>query len=202
VTRSYTSTRRQQQAADTRALVLAAAARLFADRGWAATGMRDIAEEAGVSMVPLYAHFKSKSDLLVAAIDVGVVGDTAGVPLSQRPEFAALGAGTRAQRIAAVASMLTAINERSWALRRALVEAAGGDQQLRDKWHEFERWRRDNVEAGLEMVTGEALARDVLDGLWVATGADAFHLLTQVQGQSVDEYERWLKATINRLLGS
>jgi AcrR family transcriptional regulator len=199
--RTYTSVRRRQQAADTKALVLAAATRLFSERGWAGTGMRDIADEAGVSMVPLYAHFKSKSDLLIAAIDVGVVGDTEAVPLSDRPEFAAMGVGDRTQRITAAARMLTAINQRSWGLRRALVEGAGGDEQLRRRLHQLEARRRANIQAGVELLTGEPASDDLLDAMWVVMGAEPFELLTQVGGRSVEDYERWLAGTIRALVG-
>ena len=59
--RPYRSARRQQQAAQTRALVLAAATSLFADRGWSSTGMRDIAKAAGVAVETVYASFGSKT---------------------------------------------------------------------------------------------------------------------------------------------
>jgi AcrR family transcriptional regulator len=72
--RAYQSARRRQQAADTRKAVVDAATRLFGERGWAATGMRDVAREAGVSVETVYANFSSKGDLLMAAIDVAVVG--------------------------------------------------------------------------------------------------------------------------------
>jgi AcrR family transcriptional regulator len=42
-----------------------AAVRLFAARGYAATGIRDVAEEAGVTTAALYHHMGSKQDLLV-----------------------------------------------------------------------------------------------------------------------------------------
>jgi AcrR family transcriptional regulator len=48
------------------------AAQLFAQRGYAATSMRDIAR--GVSMLPgsMYCHFESKEALLVAVYEAGV----------------------------------------------------------------------------------------------------------------------------------
>ena len=48
--RAYRSPRREQQAAETRSMVASAAARLFGERGWAATGMREVARAAGVSV--------------------------------------------------------------------------------------------------------------------------------------------------------
>lgn len=174
---------------------------LFAERGWSATGMRDIAKEAGVSVETVYASFGSKTELLLAAIDVAVVGDTGPLPLSERPEFAALAEGSLDDRVAAVAGMLTGINRRTWGLRRALIEAAGGDAQLEAKLHALERRRRDNIREGAELVTGRRVEDDVVDALWVVLGADAFRLLTEIGGRSVDDYQRWLGQAIHRLLG-
>jgi len=49
--------------------ILAAATRAFARSGFAATGLDDVAAEAGVSRVILYRHFESKSDLYRAVLD-------------------------------------------------------------------------------------------------------------------------------------
>jgi AcrR family transcriptional regulator len=162
--------------------------------------MRDIAKQAGVAVETVYANFGSKTELLLAAIDVGVVGDVEPVPLSQRAEFAALGVGSVADRITAAARLLSGINQRTWGLRRALHEAAGSEPQLESKLHELEHRRRDNIREGLEMAIGRRVDDDVLDGLWAVTGADVFYLLTQIGGRSVDGYERWLAATIRPLL--
>lgn len=180
--------------------MLAAATSLFADRGWSATGMRDIAKEAGAAVETVYSYFGSKTQLLLTAIDVGVVGDAEPVPLSQRPEFAAIGAGSFADRIAAAARLLTGINQRTWGLRRALNEAAPSEPQLAATLHELENRRRDNIRQGMEMVVGPPVDHDVLDALWVVMGADVFHLLTQIGGRPVEDYERWLATTIHRLL--
>ena len=48
--RSYDSSRRQAMAEETRLSVIDAATRLFAENGWACTGMRDVAKAAGVSV--------------------------------------------------------------------------------------------------------------------------------------------------------
>ncbi|MET9824764.1 MULTISPECIES: TetR/AcrR family transcriptional regulator [unclassified Streptomyces] len=46
--------------------ILSAAARLFATQGIGATGMEQVAEEAPVSKRTLYAHFRTKNDLVIA----------------------------------------------------------------------------------------------------------------------------------------
>ncbi len=52
--------------------VLDAAAQLFANRGYVATSMRDIAQHCGMLPGSLYYHFAAKEDLLVAVYERGV----------------------------------------------------------------------------------------------------------------------------------
>nr|WP_052477973.1 TetR/AcrR family transcriptional regulator [Kibdelosporangium sp. MJ126-NF4]CEL15110.1 Transcriptional regulator, TetR family [Kibdelosporangium sp. MJ126-NF4]CTQ93294.1 Transcriptional regulator, TetR family [Kibdelosporangium sp. MJ126-NF4] len=49
--------------------ILARATEVFADKGYAPTGLEDIAEAAGVSRMILYRHFESKADLYRSACD-------------------------------------------------------------------------------------------------------------------------------------
>lgn len=55
--------------AQRREQILAAATKAFARNGFTATGLDDIAAEAGVTRVILYRHFDSKTDLYQAALD-------------------------------------------------------------------------------------------------------------------------------------
>jgi AcrR family transcriptional regulator len=55
--------------AQRREQILAAATKAFARNGFAATGLDDIAAEAGITRVLLYRHFDSKTDLYQAALD-------------------------------------------------------------------------------------------------------------------------------------
>ncbi len=51
---------------DTREEVMATSARLFAERGFAGTTMRAIADECGIQAASLYHHFGSKDELIAA----------------------------------------------------------------------------------------------------------------------------------------
>ncbi len=55
--------------AQRREQILAAATKAFARNGFAATGLDDIAAEAGITRVILYRHFDSKTDLYQAVLD-------------------------------------------------------------------------------------------------------------------------------------
>ena len=131
--RSYNSSRRALQAAQTRDDVLRAGTELFRETGWAGTTLAAIAERAGVSVETVYNGFGSKKGLLRAAIDVAVVGDTEPIPFVERPEFRAFGEGPLEQRIATTATVTAAIHERGAALWLALVEAARSDDEV-DGW--------------------------------------------------------------------
>jgi len=63
-----TGKRRQQQKAETRALILDAARALFEERGFDGTTMRALAAEAGVGLGTIFAHFPDKAALLMATL--------------------------------------------------------------------------------------------------------------------------------------
>jgi AcrR family transcriptional regulator len=56
---------------NSRADVVAAAGRLFAERGYHGTSMRDLGRELGLLGSSLYAHVESKQDLLVEVVEEG-----------------------------------------------------------------------------------------------------------------------------------
>jgi TetR/AcrR family transcriptional regulator len=60
---------RPAKAERTRAAILAAAERLFARRGYAATRLEDVAEAVGVKRAALFYHFRDKQSLYDAVID-------------------------------------------------------------------------------------------------------------------------------------
>ncbi|HLT61366.1 MAG TPA: helix-turn-helix domain-containing protein [Microlunatus sp.] len=60
--------------AATRDRILTAAVTLFARRGFAATGVEEIARDAGVSTGLIYRHFRTKDDLFGAIVDLATAG--------------------------------------------------------------------------------------------------------------------------------
>ncbi len=59
--------------------IFAAALRLFRERGFHATSIKDIGAEAGVTGTALYAHFETKQELLAEAIRAGATRLGAGM---------------------------------------------------------------------------------------------------------------------------
>src|SRR3989304_6337433 len=67
--RPASTRRRPRRGRDTRHQILDASLRLFSERGFARTTVRDIARAAGITDAAIYYHFASKRDLLEALFE-------------------------------------------------------------------------------------------------------------------------------------
>lgn len=78
------------KSAISRKKVLAAAARIFSERGYAGTTMREIAKETGLQAGSLYYHYSSKELLIEAVLDMGIhgVSDTVHAAIAAMPPSA------------------------------------------------------------------------------------------------------------------
>jgi AcrR family transcriptional regulator len=196
--RRYRSPRRAQQAEQTRAEIITAATRLFAENGWAATGMRDVAREAGVATETVYLHFSSKSGLLRKAMDVAVVGDDDAVALAERPEFAALGQGSRAERISAAAMLLTEVNQRTSGFAKVLREAARSISAIAEMLRAARERIRLDIAAGAAAVMGRKPTRRERDSLWALLSVEVYLLLVEESGWPIKQYREWAAEILER----
>lgn len=197
----YHSPLRARQAAQTRLAVIDAATRLFTGHGWAGTTVAAVAAEAGTAVETVYSAFGSKAGLLIAAIDAAIVGgDGDETPLVRRPEFAALGVGDRAARVAAAAKIATGALVRAVPLMGALREAAPSDETVRARLTRYEDDRHATIAMGLSLVLGGRPDRSLVDSIWALAGPEVFVKLTGDRGWSVDRYERWLAETAAALV--
>jgi AcrR family transcriptional regulator len=198
--RRYASPLRAKQAEETKAALLSAATELFTRKGWANTGMRDVAREAGVAVETLYSHYSSKRKLLDAVVDHAVVGDDEPVAVAERPEFLAMGRGRRADRIEAAASLIAAVHERTGPFAKLIREAATTDEEFAELLRATRGRQRNDVEAGLELILGRRPTDDERDGVWAILSPEIYLLLVEESGWSLDRYERWLSETMARVL--
>lgn len=188
----YHSPLRARQAAETRQTVLAAAARLFIEHGWAATTLAAVAAEAGTAVETVYSAFGSKSGLLIAAIDAAIVGDDDDTPLVERPEFTSLGAGTHSERMVAAARIITRALVHAVPLMGALREASASDPASRVRWEAYETDRRGVILAGLALITEKQPPEILVDSIWALASPEVFAKLTDERDWTVDRYEQWL----------
>ena len=198
--RTYTSTRRAAQAAQTRRDVLAAAVALFDESGWTATTLPAISARAEVAVDTIYQGFGSKKALLRAALEVAVVGDSAPVPLAERDEFRALADGDPDERMARGIRLNAEIQGRAAGVWGAMLEAAPGDPEITGWVAELEQGRRLDLSRALEMILGHPVDNRTLDVLWALLGSEVYRKLRSI-GWSFDEYCEFLLVATRRILG-
>jgi AcrR family transcriptional regulator len=200
--RTYRSTRRAAQAAQTRSDVLAAAMRCFERTGWTGTTLAAIAREAGVAVETVYAGFGSKKGLLRAAMEAGVVGDAEAVPFAERDESRRLGRGTPAERLAAGAAVVADIHERTAGTWRAILDVAAGDPEVAAWRDELEAGRLVEIRRSLGLITGRDDVDDVaVEALFVLYGPETYTKLVHDLGWDRERYVAFLGAVAARVLG-
>jgi AcrR family transcriptional regulator len=140
VKRPYDSTRRQEQARETRLAIVHAAHDLFVSNGYGRTTIADVARAAGVAVETVYAAFKNKPTLLRQVWYVHFRGDEDDAPLYDRAEMQEiLAEPDLTTRIRKHAVFVTATNRRIAPLLVALAGAAAsepGAAAMLDEWAE------------------------------------------------------------------
>jgi TetR/AcrR family transcriptional regulator, cholesterol catabolism regulator len=191
-TSRYHSPLRARQAAATRQAIIDAAIALFRDHGWAATTFPMIAGLAGTAVDTIYSTFGSKSGLLMAAIEVAIVGDDDEAAMIDRPDFALLGQGNRTERLRAGVHFTVGVYQRSLPILKALQEAAASDEAAQARLAQYDNDRRDVTEAGLALILGGDPPEAVVDAIWALVSPEVFSYLTDGRGWSVAGTEAWL----------
>jgi AcrR family transcriptional regulator len=205
--RGYVSGTRSEQAQKTRSRVIDAATRLFVEQGYAATTIRAIAAQAGVSVPTVELLFGTKAQLLHVVIDVAVVGDDEPVPVLSRA-WAADAQSVRdlAGFLSAVAQVLSEAQARSAGVMLAAYEAAASDPDIQllilDRESQRERTSAWIVDSALERAALRAgLDRaGAIDTVWMLMDPVIFNRLTRHRGWSSDRYASWFADSVAQLL--
>ncbi|MFR9803896.1 TetR/AcrR family transcriptional regulator [Pseudonocardia sp. RS010] len=201
--RTYRSALRDEQARRTRGLVLDAAAACFGRRGYAATTMKEIAAEAGVSPQTVFAQ-GGKAALLLAAVDRSLTGDDEEVPLRAREAVQHLiRAQDKAEKLALLREVTRATVPRVLPMLRVFRDAAG-DPEIATAWAEYERRRYEDMHA---LVASFApLLRDGLtvdeatDVYWSVFTTETMDTFLRGRGWSIERYADWSVDAADRLL--
>ncbi|RVW08829.1 TetR/AcrR family transcriptional regulator [Prescottella agglutinans] len=184
----------------TRTAVIAAATRLFVQRGWSGTSMRDVAAEAGCAIETVYSSVGNKRALLKVALDVAVVGDDDPVPLLDRPQFRAIAEGDLGERAAATGRFAAWIFRRTAHLDRVLAQAASGDAELAELLVKNRTDHRVSVDALAAALARRPVTRAQVDGLTAVLSNEVYLLLTEGSGWTDRQYGSWVADTVVRLL--
>ena len=198
--RSYVSALRDSQARQTRRQIVAAAGRLFAEQGFAATTIDAIAEEAGVSRKTVFTSVGGKVALLKLAYDYAMAGDDQPIPMIQREGLQSIIAEPNPQQqMRMYAEFVAGMGERISALWLALRGAAEIDNEARELYTRWEQERLDSLRAGPvpELLAKDAIRSDLTPDeaavvFWVLVDPVLYHRFVAEAGWSRDRFRDWL----------
>jgi AcrR family transcriptional regulator len=193
--------RRQVAAAATRQEILTAARRLFADHGYLATTINQVAAAAGVAVQTVYSSVGSKAALVLALNDLidaeSGVADVATEVSTAGDPGAVLAGGVRLTR---------QLNERCGDIVRMLLAAEPSDADVAAAVRDGMRRHRDGAElVARRLGELDGLAAGVTDeqaatAVAVMTSPASWGQLTGDFGWTYDRAETWLVDSLSRLL--
>jgi AcrR family transcriptional regulator len=197
VKRRYHAPVRQEQAAQTRQRIAAAAAVEFAEHGWAGTTVAAIAKRAQVTPQAVHLAVGGKAALLIRAVEVAVAGATDDAPLAGRPAFADVYAPgiPASRRLAALAAATSDIYGRAARLFLVLQDAAAGDATAAELAGQASARRladHRRLAGLLAPDADEERLRLLIDTIWVLAGPAVYVDLVHRRGWSPGQYARWL----------
>ena len=193
--RSYRPVRRAHTASQTRAAILAAAMRLFLERGYAGVTVSDIAGEAGTAVPTIYSSAGGKAAILATLIAEAQVDPIVEATLATVRESTDPG-----EVIQAAVRGVRTDNERYHDIIRVMVTAASVNESVAATLSASDlgyRTAMDEVAARLGEVHPLAVSLPrATDILWFYLGHQAWHVCVAEQGWSWDEAEAWLAAQV------
>jgi AcrR family transcriptional regulator len=188
-------------AAATRAEILSGARRLFAERGYPATSIQQVADEAGVAIQTIYSSVGSKADLVLALNDL----------IDEEADVSTLGAEVAAETkpaelLAKGVQLTRRLNERCGDIIRVLLSAEAAEPEVAAAFNDGMR-RHQQGAAGL----GQRLAflgalppgtspEQAATAFSVMTSPASWRQLTRDAGWSYDTAESWIIDSLTKLL--
>jgi AcrR family transcriptional regulator len=203
ISRVYRSELRQQQAAQTRSKVVAAAAELFASQGYARTTFARIAAAAGVSAETVQAH-GPKAALLRAACEYvafGVTDKESVFDLELGRVLLAI--DDRDEAISYLGAAVTDMYVRGASLLVALAGAASIDPELGRYYADvvadftLQSRRLLGVCRDRGWIRDDIPFDDLVETTAVLSSAETYHRIVNHDGMSVDAYQRWLRRMLD-----
>lgn len=188
-------------AQQTRREILDVARRLFAQRGYVATSINDIAAEAEVAVQTIYARLGSKRGMLMALIDL--IDEEAGVA-----ELAAdvRAAPTPTETLAAEVRLTRAFQERCGDIIQALFTAAAAEPELGAAVAEGQRRHRAGAQLAVQRIAELGGLRDGVTPqraaslIALSTTHEAWRELVEAHEIPWNAAESWLAEALGRAI--
>jgi AcrR family transcriptional regulator len=193
------SSLRERKAQLTRDEILRAARRLFAERGYARTSVRDIAKAAGVSAQTVYDSVGSKQELVARLNDL-IDAEAAVLDIAR----AAAESDDPREVAATPARVIRSILEHCGDILRALVSGAAAEPELAAVLAEGQRRHLAGARLMVERLESlDALALDADEAAETLAAVADFRfalVLLESYGWTLDRVESWIAATSQALV--
>jgi AcrR family transcriptional regulator len=203
--RSYSSVVRQEQAAQTRARIVEAAAALFASSGYARTTIREIAEAANVATDTVYATFGNKARVLTALIDSRLAPADGVDNVTDRPEAQAVrDEPDQRRQIHLFARDIAAISNRVRPVYEILRTASAVEPDMAKVFAEMDAYRFSNMERAAGWIAERGPMRvevgRAAEAIWALASPDVARMLCEGRGWTEAQYADWLEDALIRVL--
>ncbi len=206
-TRAYRSELRDEQAAETRARVLDAAAAEFATHGYSGTTIAAVAVAASVSVETVKLQ-GAKHELLLAAWERRLVGGTRQMePFLAQDDFrAVVDALSDEELLGSFVHMAADLSAREHGLWHAFVSAARFDEKVRDAMETTLAVRREEFRLAIAvfdargLLTGERSLDERAATFGFLVSAEGYEQLVVQSGFTAERYEEWLHRAIRALV--
>ncbi len=205
--RKYDSSRRKEQARQTRLQITKAAHKLFVERGYAGATIEAIAQESGVAQETVYATFGSKRKILAFLLDISIGGDDQPVRLLDRPEPQAIMHDMDQRRqLSMFARDITRILSRASPVFEIMRSASKTEPEIDKLLHGLYRERLQNMIRFVQSIIANGPLRDGMDEaqagemVWALTSPELFQLFKVERGWTAEKYAQWLTDILIRLL--
>lgn len=205
--RRYDSSGRRRAAAERRRRILEQARSLFAERGYEATTMSDIATAAGVALDTIYDTLGTKPQLFRLLIETAISGREEPIDVLDRDYIAELRAEPDpVRKLVIYAAALTRIHGRLAPLYITARAAAREHREVAQAWGEMHARRAKNMPLLIEHLReSNALRADITtseaaDSVWAINSTEIYIMFRDQRGWSAQRYQAWLAKTLTRLL--
>jgi AcrR family transcriptional regulator len=203
--RKYSSAVREEQAARTRTRILDAASKLFLERGYARTTMKDIAAQADVARDTVHAIFGSKAQVLTALIDLRLVPDGAVINVTQRPDAQAIkNEADQRRQIELFAKFIAGISTELRPVFEVLRTASAVEPEMGKVFEEMDDFRLKNMQTYSKWIAARGPlrvnTRQAGEIIWALASPDIARMLCDELGWTESQHARWLSDTLIRTL--
>jgi AcrR family transcriptional regulator len=192
------SSLRVQQAAATRARIVAAARRVFERRGFAGARIEDVAREGDVAVPTIYKVFVNKRNLLAEVVEEAMTGASYGGRVEDQAWWKEqIREPDPLRQLSLIARNARQIYERAAAVLEVVRAATSLDPEIAAMWDEISRERLKRSRRTARSLVSRAGNRvrvpseDVAMTLWTLTGPELYTMHVSA-GRSADKYEGWL----------